>query len=159
VGLDAAHVQCHYTSLSKDIYTEDEIAQLEPRFAKMHILLLDVWWNEVNAMPANWHYIPWKANFHYVPQLPGRKVAIAGASIDKQYYARSDRVAQPPGERPWRPQRLLGTSRPLLSTYVGSQKRRHPKKAPGWRVKTAVCDQLFALFTVLCPVFSPPCLA
>jgi hypothetical protein len=139
-----ARLQCHYLSAPPDIFTVTEREALEARFANIHVLMFDVLATMADALPANWHYVPFKVNWHYVPKLPGRPVAIAETNLDSGHWAPTARVATPRPQQAWNPQKLISIARPLLASYI-SIKRKHPDVNASWtwQVKLQVCA-LFA---------------
>jgi hypothetical protein len=132
-------VQCHYLSAPPDIFTAAEREALEARFANIHVLMFDVLPGAADALPPNWHYVPYKVNWHYVPKRPGRPVAIAEKRLDAGHWAPTARIATPRPGKPWSPQQLISIKRPLLASYI-SVARTHPdaKASWTWQIKLQV---------------------
>ena len=64
---DSSTVQCHFLSLSEEIYNAEERAALEAKFQKIHILVVDIWHQTLERAPwpANWHLIPFNVRSRY----------------------------------------------------------------------------------------------
>jgi hypothetical protein len=139
---DAA-VQCHLFEFAAKRYGREAAAQLNEKLEKLHILTVDVGYAEAEHLPANIHYVPFATNLHYVPEHPGRSVAIAasyGGGWDGGMYS-----GRPPARRPWRPARIAQHKRPILASYIGFSSRKpgwerlkNELGKEGWRLKDAV---------------------
>jgi hypothetical protein len=140
----SVRVQCQLLEPDRSGFQDAEFEQLSKRLGNMQTLMLDAdefHMRENREQPANWHFIPYKTNIHYVPKRPGHDVAIAGPLqpwMDWPQYS-VERVAPPPPAAAWAPRAMTRHARPVLMMYVGFHSRvrtlKKLKTLPLWRLK------------------------
>ena len=135
-------MQCQMLEPTDAEFSASELELLRPRLQTMNVLMVEADEHHMRSegkQPANWHFVPYKNNLHYVPQLTGRPVAIAEQSGAWPDYPIAE-VAQPPRRYAWAPQTLALHNRPVFITYAGFDSRLKGKdrKRPLWQLKVAV---------------------
>ena len=146
-------LQCPLFKFKNQGFSGSELQHLETFAFNVNKLTVDVSFTLAEQLPASTHYMPFAANFHYVPKLPGRSIRIDSTyllSATDDSTDGGDHIGQPPTPHTWAPAALLSHQRPILACYVGKNSRKpttsNKRIMHGWRVKDAVrCNPFFGV--------------
>ena len=145
-------VQCHFLWFDPAKYGDEDAATLKAKSERLHILTRAVSYLQASRIDnnENIHYIPFGAQFHYVPRRRGREVRVGG-EYPHGLEGGGSFVAQPPTPRRWDPQWLAEHTRPILVSYVGNNGRKKNWDKlkggahQGWALKDKVRRQLLRM--------------